>query len=165
MKSKKINSRQKGQRFERKVAGMLNTKFDTSQFMRTPGSGAFATTHKSLPQHLQLQGDLITPQWFAYTIELKSGYDTQDLPKLLSPNCELYEWVLQCKSDALAANRKPLLIVQHDRREAYCLLDTTIEMDDHVLRNSKVPPTYIAGLELISLEQLLSIPNELFIRK
>jgi hypothetical protein len=163
--SKKINSRAKGQRFERKVAQTLNTKFETDGFMRTPGSGAFATTHKSLPQHLQLQGDLITPQWFAYTIELKSGYDVQDLPRLLSENCELFQWIIQCKHDAKQANRKPLLIVQHDRRQAYCLIDTTPKMDDWLYKSQKTPPAFIAGLELISLELLLQMPNELFIRK
>ena len=162
--SKRINSRTKGQSFERKVASMLNSKFDTDSFSRTPGSGAFATTHK-LPDHLKLYGDLITPQWFAFTIECKSGYEVVDLPSLLRENNQFYEWVFQAKHDAKMANRKPLLIVQHTRRQAYCLLDTSVEMDDFVLKNTSTPPIMIAGLELIPLETLLQMPNELFVRK
>ena len=64
-KKKKVNSRAKGSAFERTIAKQLNEKFETSEFSRTPGSGAFATTH-SLPDHLKLYGDLITPQNFRF---------------------------------------------------------------------------------------------------
>ena len=46
-KKKKVNSRTKGATFERQIAAMLNKRFDTKEFSRTPGSGAFATTHTS----------------------------------------------------------------------------------------------------------------------
>jgi Holliday junction resolvase len=62
-KKKKVNSRAKGSTFERQIAKILNERFNTSEFSRTPGSGAFATTH-SLPDHLKIYGDLITPQNF-----------------------------------------------------------------------------------------------------
>ena len=46
-KPKRKNSKAKGSAFERKVAKLLNEHFETTDFQRTPGSGAFATTHKS----------------------------------------------------------------------------------------------------------------------
>ena len=60
---KKINSRTKGSGFERQICKMFNKRFNTSEFCRSPGSGAFATTH-SLPEHLKIYGDLITPEKF-----------------------------------------------------------------------------------------------------
>ena len=42
---KRVNSRRKGATFERELVTKLNKKFDTKEFSRTPGSGAFATTH------------------------------------------------------------------------------------------------------------------------
>ena len=67
---KKLNSKAKGSRFERKISDMLNERFKTKDFCRTPGSGAFATTH-SLPDHLRIYGDLITPKNFKFILELK----------------------------------------------------------------------------------------------
>ena len=49
-KKKKVNSRAKGSTFERQIAKLLNNRFNTTEFSRTPGSGAFATTH-SLPDY------------------------------------------------------------------------------------------------------------------
>jgi hypothetical protein len=51
-KPKRNNSRTKGNTFERQIAKILNDRFNTTEFSRSPGSGAFATTH-SLPEHLK----------------------------------------------------------------------------------------------------------------
>ena len=80
-KKKKVNSRAKGSTFERQIAKMFNEKFNTKEFSRTPGSGAFATTH-SLPDHLKIYGDLITPQNFKFCIECKKGYNDINLYSL-----------------------------------------------------------------------------------
>ena len=72
-KPKRKNSRTKGNAFERHIAKLFNNRFKTTEFSRSPGSGAFATTHQ-LPEHLKIYGDLITPQKFKYCIECKKGY-------------------------------------------------------------------------------------------
>ena len=53
-KKKRKNSRAKGNAFERKIAETLNKRFNTKEFCRTPGSGAFATSHKKLDNSDQL---------------------------------------------------------------------------------------------------------------
>ena len=68
-KKRPVNSRRKGSNFERAIAKKLNGRFETEEFCRTPGSGAFGTTHKNLPDHLKIHGDLITPERFLYVIE------------------------------------------------------------------------------------------------
>ena len=83
-KKKKVNSRAKGNRFENKIAKTLNERFDTKEFCRTPGSGAFATTHK-LPEYLKVYGDLITPEKFKFIIECKKGYNEEQVSDLLNP--------------------------------------------------------------------------------
>ena len=80
-KKTRVNSRTKGSTFERKIASMFNDRFGTKEFSRTPGSGAFATTH-SLPAHLKIYGDLITPEKFKYCIECKKGYNKQAVASL-----------------------------------------------------------------------------------
>ena len=72
-KKKRTNSKAKGSRFERKIASILNDRLNTKEFSRTPGSGAFATTH-NLPDYLKIYGDLIAPSKFKYCIECKKGY-------------------------------------------------------------------------------------------
>ena len=76
-KKKRVNSKRKGSNFERKIAKILNERLNTKEFSRTPGSGAFATTHKNLPENLRIQGDLITPTSFPFVVECKNGYDVQ----------------------------------------------------------------------------------------
>ena len=51
--------------------------------MRSPGSGAFSTTHK-LPDHLKFSGDLITPKNFRFIIECKKGYNKENLGSIFN---------------------------------------------------------------------------------
>jgi hypothetical protein len=92
-KKPRVNSKRKGAAFERKIAKLLNERFDTTEFNRTPGSGAFGTTH-ALPQHLIVQGDLITPQNFKYVIECKNGYKVE-LDKYLLIKGKYFVYLLQ----------------------------------------------------------------------
>ena len=114
-KKKRVNSRRKGNAFERKMASSLNERFDTKEFARTPGSGAFATTHKNLPEHLKIQGDLITPQNFKFVIECKSGY-TLELDDPFKKNSDLWDFINQAKRDASTANKDWMVIYKKTRR-------------------------------------------------
>mgnify|MGYP003149346681 CR=1 FL=1 len=100
-KKKKINSRAKGNRFENKIAKTLNERFNTKEFCRTPGSGAFATTH-TLPEYLKIYGDLITPQNFKYIIECKST---------------ISKMIAQAHRDSKKSSRKFLLFIGQNRKE------------------------------------------------
>ena len=119
---KRINSRSKGSSFERKICNLLNSTFETKEFCRTPGSGAFATTHK-LPEHLKIHGDLITPEKFKFTIECKKGYNKENLSSLFSSNSKLAEFISQAKKDSIKANKPFLIIWQQDRTDILCILD------------------------------------------
>jgi Holliday junction resolvase len=87
-KKKKVNSRTKGSTFERQIAKKLNERFNTTEFMRSPGSGAFASTH-TLPEHLKIHGDLITPKNFKFCIECKKGYNKENLYSLYNNSSDL----------------------------------------------------------------------------
>ena len=119
---KRINSRSKGSSFERKICNLLNSTFETKEFCRTPGSGAFATTHK-LPEHLKIHGDLITPEKFKFTIECKKGYNKENLSSLFSSNSKLAEFISQAKKDSIKANKPFIIIWQQDRTDILCILD------------------------------------------
>jgi hypothetical protein len=121
-KPKRINSKAKGGRFERKVCEMLNKKFNTTDFCRTPGSGAFATTH-NLPDHLKIYGDLITPKDFKFIIECKSGYNNEGIHSILNPSSELYRMIAQAERDSSKCFKNFLLIFGQDRKEPIVITD------------------------------------------
>ena len=123
-KKKKINSRAKGNRFENKVAKTLNDRFDTQEFCRTPGSGAFATTHK-LPEYLKVYGDLITPEKFKFIIECKKGYDGEQVSDLFNPKSNIYKMIDQAHRDSKKSSRKFLLIIGQNRQEPVAITNQT----------------------------------------
>ena len=121
IKPKRINSRNKGNSFERKVALMLNNKFSTKEFCRSPGSGAFATTH-NIPEHLKIHGDLITPIDFKFCIECKKGYNKENIYSLYNKRSELWKFIDQCEKDSKACNKDPLVIFQQDRQKILAIV-------------------------------------------
>lgn len=115
-KKKKINSRTKGNRFENKIAKMLNERFNTDEFCRTPGSGAFATTHK-LPEHLKIYGDLITPLNFRFIIECKKGYNKEGVCDLFNPKSNLFQMIVQASRDSGKGEKEFILVIGQDRKD------------------------------------------------
>jgi hypothetical protein len=116
-KPKRINKRRKGNNFENQIAKILNNRFDTKDFSRSPGSGAFATTHK-LPEHMQLEGDLITPKDFKFVIECKKGYNKLQLGSFFNPGSDINKWIRKASK-----HKKPTLIVfKQDRLKTLALV-------------------------------------------
>ena len=124
-KKKKVNSRAKGSTFERSIAKMFNDRFKTAEFSRTPGSGAFATTH-SLPDYLKIYGDLITPMNFKYTIECKFGYNNQNLYSLYNYSSDFWKFVDQCEKDSEKCQKIPMVIFKQDRQKILAIVPYNI---------------------------------------
>jgi len=120
-KKKRKNSRTKGNTFERKVCGILNEHFNTTDFNRSPGSGAFANTHK-LPDHLKVYGDLLTPLNFKYIIECKKGYNKEGLGSLFNKRSDIYNFIKQASDDARKIQKKWIVIFQQDRKDTLAIL-------------------------------------------
>ena len=150
-KKPRINSRVKGNAFERNIAKRLNERFETKEFCRTPGSGAFATTHK-LPEYLQVHGDLITPKDFKFIIEAKRGYDIK-FEDIWKPKSKLFEFIAQAKRDGDSANKPWLLIYKKDRQKEIVITDETLPATQKAT---------IREYNLYLLEDLLALTNEIF---
>lgn len=127
-KKKKVNSRAKGSSFERQIAKLLNDRLRTTEFSRTPGSGAFATTH-SLPDHLKIYGDLITPQNFRYCIECKKGYNNQNLYSLYNDSSEFWKFIEQCQKDSDKCDKLPMVIFKQDRQPTLLIIPHHVEVE------------------------------------
>jgi|TARA_R110000744_G_scaffold75933_1_gene150743 hypothetical protein len=158
-KKKKVNSRAKGNRFENKIAKMLNERFKTKEFCRSPGSGAFATTH-TLPEYLKIYGDLITPERFKYVIEIKKGYNEERVSELLNPKSQIFNMIAQAHRDSKKSSRKFLLIIGQDRRDPMAI---TNELGLPV-SGSKISGTFNdVDVEMFRLDELLQIHDTYFI--
>ena len=120
-KKKRANSRAKGSSFERTTAKLLNDRFNTTEFSRTPGSGAFATTH-TLPDHLKIYGDLITPQNFKYCIECKKGYNKENLYSLYNYSSDFWKFIDQCEKDSEKCQKIPMVIFKQDRQQTLTIV-------------------------------------------
>tara|TARA_R110000824_G_C15029314_1_gene659186 strand:- start:65 stop:586 length:522 start_codon:yes stop_codon:yes gene_type:complete len=159
-KPKRKNSRTKGNNFENKVAKILNDRFNTSDFSRTPGSGAFATTH-SLPEHLKIYGDLISPQKFKFVIECKKGYNDQGMHSLLNPKSKVWDWIRHMEVDAALSKKACILLMAQDRKPIIAVL----EFNESLVKNLKTYLT-IYGEEnkyiMLNLSDLLNISDDFF---
>jgi len=120
-KPKRKNSRRKGNTFELKIASIFNDRFKTKEFNRSPGSGAYATTH-SLPEHLKIYGDLITPSNFKFCVECKKGYPKENLYSLYNNSSEFWGFINQCEKDSLKSGKVPMVIFKQDRRPTLCIV-------------------------------------------
>ena len=142
-KRKAVNSRKKGINFENKICKILNARFLTTDFMRSPGSGAFATTHQ-LPEHLRIYGDLITPQFFSFAIECKKGYNKFFIGDLFKDSSELWKFWAQAERDAKKSAKLPLIVWQQDNKTTLAILDqqyepyTSPEVDLQAIRYKNV---------------------------
>ncbi len=118
---KKINSRTKGQVGERQIVKILNDFYQTDEFMRTPGSGAFGTTHKTSLTSDNINafvGDIIVPKWFEYSLEVKS-YKEISLWKILETGKTQFDEQLDEEEKDLGISEKKavLLVFKQNRRE------------------------------------------------
>lgn len=155
-RKKRVNSRRKGATFERELVTKLNKKFNTKEFSRTPGSGAFATTHKNLPESLRIHGDLITPAEFKFCIEAKNGYNV-NIYDLFKKRSELINFITQAKRDATKAKRQWLLVYKKTRKKALIVSDMNqFPIESYI----EVPHL---GVSIYLLDDVLLLDNSYFL--
>ena len=130
-KPKRKNSRTKGNTFERQVAKLLNDRFKTEEFSRSPGSGAFATTHK-LPDHLKIYGDLITPVKFKFCIECKKGYNNQNLYSLYNHSSDIWKFIEQSEKDSAKCGLTSMVIFKQDRQPTLAILPQSVAVTEDI---------------------------------
>jgi len=133
-KKKKVNSRQKGARGERIIIERLDEHFPGLKIVRTPGSGAFATTHDIVDAAGEyiLCGDLMASnngshdyqRFVKYNWEVKNYEELPDFAGMYYKKSEpILSWIEQAERDATSngkiftlifrANRSPEFIIFH----------------------------------------------------
>lgn len=140
-----INSKHKGNNFERKIVKLLNEYTDNKfNFFRTPNSGAFASTHKLI----NYSGDIQTEKDFDYSIECKSckKFMFNDLFK--NKKNLLDKWWTQADEEAKRVNKIPILIFTMNNDKIYTCFDLLnhnnfiINNDCVIYKNLIIMPMY-----------------------
>ena len=128
-----MNSKKKGNRVELEFAKILSNRFNDT-FRRVPASGAHGTNlaNTNLRQDAKeiLTGDIICPQWFEFTVEIKSRIDFNfwDLLNRDTEN-EIDQWIEQAKREAIVANKEWFIIVKINNKKPFIILNNNHLID------------------------------------
>lgn len=115
-----INSKQKGNDFELKIAKLL-TEWSGQKFHRTPASGALHWENDK-----RVISDIVPPQTipeWPFSIECKKVETSWEFNTLIEGTSQtIKEHWKQCKSDACEEEMVPLLIFTKNYRDVYAIL-------------------------------------------
>ena len=163
---KKVNSRNKGATYERKIAKML-TDWTGIEIRRTPMSGGWNKTGDLTPK------DPSEMEKFPLSFELKNRQEfsiemlfhirnSEDMPKILKKYWD------QCSGEAKESEKVPLLILTRNNADNFIMFDTGI-FDNiilpHIQQEAFLYPdyTYLKSMDItvMLLSDFLRIPYSL----
>jgi hypothetical protein len=129
-KKKRVNGSSKGKRGERNICKELSKLFGDT-FRRVPGSGMmlggknwYKNEGISESAKNTLTGDIITPEWFPYSIESKNYADSPKLHNIYDgEDSDLDKWISQASLDAKKCDKDWMLIfnITSKRKAFVCL--------------------------------------------
>lgn len=148
-------SKAKGNSFERELSKTLNEIYSTTEFARTPSSGAIMGRsnfgrNAGLADSVKttLGSDLIVPEWFKFSVEAKSYKDSPNFSQIIKgDDSDLTQWIAECVYDANNFKLTPLLFFKVNRKGTYCALPAhfkdSLKLSHYTIYNEMI----IFGLE------------------
>lgn len=117
-----INSKQKGNSFELKVAKIL-TDWSGEEFHRTPMSGALHWSNDK-----RVVSDIVPPNnmEFPFSIECKNQENPWDFDSIIKKTSVLWKHWEQAESDAMSEGLVPMLIFTRNYRDDYIAIPENI---------------------------------------
>lgn len=135
MASRGRGAKAKGAGFELKMAKLF-TGYWGQEFHRTPGSGAWSSTHAGQDSQV---GDIVPPvdSGFPFSIECKNHgeNDSWSLENAFSSNLEFPQWWEQCVEDARRAKLTPMLICHRNRSKNFIVMPYSAKLEKNLLDN------------------------------
>lgn len=136
----KVNGKQKGNNFERKVANLLSDRFKEhlgieKGWRRNPDSGSFfggqnQTRTETYGTEFAIFGDLICPKAFLYSIECKHYKTAPSFQSIMNGEVKQWDtWIEQAEQDAKKAEKKMLLLVKYNNVDELVFVDDTEALD------------------------------------
>jgi hypothetical protein len=120
-----MNSKNKGNTFERKVSNLLSDRFlditgIAKSFRRNADSGSFfgggnKTRTETHDTSKATFGDIIVPEGFAFSIECKHYKDPPSFSSLVKQEvAALDKWITQAEQDGESSGKLPCIIVKYN---------------------------------------------------
>jgi hypothetical protein len=139
-----MNSKNKGNTFERKVANLLSKRFETKtgikkSFRRNADSGSFfgGINQNRIETHnteTAAFGDLICPKTFVYCLECKHYKTAPSMLNIMQEKCTGWDkWLVQAEQDSSNANKKMALIIKYNNVDEIVILKEPITGIRHIL--------------------------------
>lgn len=136
-KTTKVNGKNKGSTFERKMANKLSARFEKitgiqQSFKRNADSGSFfgGSNQRRLLTHDTTRadfGDLICPATFAYSVECKHYKKPPSFSNIMQQDYKEWDaWLLQATQDSKNSKKKMLLIIKYNNVDELAILDEPI---------------------------------------
>ena len=134
----KINSKDKGNKFERDMSNLLSERFKKhtgleKSFRRNADSGSFFGRNnyyrtKTHDLDNACFGDIMTPKDFIFTIECKNYKTAPLLSAILKGKIKQWDdWLEQAINDSENANKSPILIVKYNGTTTIAFIKDNLE--------------------------------------
>ena len=128
-----INSKSKGNTFERKIANLFSERFKSitgkdQSFRRNIDSGSFfggSNQKRTITHDLDkaIFGDIVSPNNFVFNIECKHYASAPSLASIFKQSCKEWDkWIDQSLQDGLSANKQPIIIVKYNKIDELIIL-------------------------------------------
>ena len=164
-KTKRTNSKAKGNGFESKVSKILAEALAPMKFARTPGSGArlggqnFAAFGAMFSQVAinMFVGDVVSineqdcEKNFRFTVECKAYKDPDKLENLLHGNSNIYGWMEEVLVDCEKVNKEGIVIFKWNNTPIYTAVTKDVILPEGVKRI-----ILTNGIQVSHLEELLA---------
>ena len=134
----KVNGKNKGSTFERKIANLLSDKFKNflgieKGFRRNPDSGSFfggqnESRTEKYGTEFAIFGDLICPKSFIYSVECKHYKSPPSFQSFLNADIKEWDmWIKQAEQDSVKSSKKMLLIIKYNNVNEFIITDAKME--------------------------------------
>lgn len=146
-----MNSKNKGNTFERKIAKLLSTRFAEhtgllESFRRNIDSGSFfgRSNQKRVETHGTENaqfGDIMTPGDFRFCVECKHYKAPPSLNAILKQDWkQLDEWIGQAKQDAENAGKDWLVVVKFNLIDEFVIVEGVHDLMVMIYKGNSIIP-------------------------
>lgn len=160
----KVNGKNKGNSFERKIANLLSDRFKDylgieKGFRRNADSGSyFGGVNSQRIDRYDLNnayfGDLMCPDTFLFSVECKHYKSAPSFQSIVNKEVTQWDtWIKQCEQDSANANKLPLLIIKYNNVPEFAFVKNKLEIDD-ILQYK--------GYYSYTLSEILKLSNGIF---
>ena len=137
----KVNGKNKGNSFERKMANMLSERFAAvtgleKSFRRNADSGSFfggSNMYRAQQHDLDNAcfGDLMCPKNFKYAVECKHYKTAPSFQSVIAKEVTQWDkWIEQSDQDAKNSDKLSLLIIKYNNVPEFVLLSNKLEISE-----------------------------------